>query len=203
MFILIQRAVGFGVAAGSTPGPLLTYIINETLLHGWRHSVFIIFTPLLTDAPIILLSVLVLDQFPDGVLTAISIVGGLFVLWMAYGSWKRSNQAVVINTDAVKLRRYSIARGMMVNLLSPAPYIFWGTVTGPLLVEALDESLWWGLAFLAAFYGPFMATMALIALVFNRMRHLNERIVRGLLRFAALLLMFFGLSLIASGLGIA
>jgi threonine/homoserine/homoserine lactone efflux protein len=200
MFLLIQHAVGFGVAAGTTPGPLLTYLINETLLHGWRHSFYIIFTPLLTDAPIILLAVVILDRFPASVLDAISIVGGLFVLWMAVGAWKRSTEEVIIATDAETHRHFTIARGMMLNVLSPAPYIFWGTVLGPLLVEALEESMWQAVSFLAAFYGSFLCVMSAIALVFNRMRGLDERIVRGLLRFAALLLVFFGVSLLVQGI---
>ena len=202
MLLLIQRAIGFGVTAGLIPGPLLTYLINETLLHGWRQSFYIVFIPLLTDAPIIVLMVVILDQLPDDLLNVISIVGGLFVLWMAVDAWRRSNQEIVIVENETSHRQFTIARGMLMNVLSPAPYIFWGTVLGPLLVEALDDSIWKGIIFLVAFYGPFLCVMSAIALVFNKMRGFDARFVRGLVRFAALMLVFFGISLLVQGFGI-
>jgi threonine/homoserine/homoserine lactone efflux protein len=45
-----------------------------------------------------------------------------------------------------------LRQAVLVNALSPHPWLFWATVGGPLLVEAGDESAALAVAFLAGFY---------------------------------------------------
>lgn len=205
MLFLIARGLTLGFTAGMLPGPLQTYIIQTTLTQGWRKALIIIISPLLADFPLILLTVFVLAQFPPGFIRAIQIVGGLFVLWLARGAWINFRAGAVIGAggEAVTLSsRHLIARAWLVNMLSPGPYVFWGTVNGPLLVQALRESVWHGLVFLVAFYGTFLAILLGFILVFNRVRALDPRVTRALLLIITVLLVGFGVTLIAQGIGV-
>ena len=70
--------------------------ISQTLKHGIREGAKVAVAPLITDLPMILVSLLVLTRLTDFrlVLGVISIIGGLFVAYLAYGNfrppdWKR------------------------------------------------------------------------------------------------------------------
>ncbi len=73
-----------GLSAGLAPGPLLTLVISETLLHDIRAGIKVALAPLVTDPPIIILTIFILSRlsgFHD-ILGVISLVGGLLVLVM-------------------------------------------------------------------------------------------------------------------------
>ncbi len=205
MLFLIARGFTLGLTAGVLPGPLQTYIIQSTLTQGWRKSLILALSPLLSDIPLILLTLFVLAQFPPEFIRLVQIVGGLFVLWLARGAWLNYRAGVVIGAGGETIllsTRQLLARALMVNLLSPGPYIFWGTVNGPLLIEGLSQSIFHGVAFLVAFYGTFLAFLVGLIGVFNRVRALDPRVTRALLLVITVLLLVFGLSLIGQGVGL-
>lgn len=205
LLTLITRGATLGFTAGMLPGPLQTYLIQTTLTQGWRKALPLIVSPLIADFPLILLTVLVLAQFPPEFIRVVQVVGGLFVLWLARGAWLTFRAGAMIGAggEAVTLTtRQLLTRAVLVNLLSPGPYIFWATVNGPLLVQGARESVLHAVAFLVAFYGIFLGVLAGWVAVFNRVRSLDPRLTRGLLLVITLMLLVFGLSLIGQGLGI-
>jgi threonine/homoserine/homoserine lactone efflux protein len=204
MLSLITQGITLGVTAGVLPGPLQTFIIQTTLTQGWRKSIIMIFSPLIADLPVIILTTFVLAQIPPDFIRLIQIVGGLFVLWLARGAWLsfRAGAQLGGEGDAPTLSsRQLLARTVLVNLLSPGPYIFWATVNGPLLVQGLRESILHGVAFLLAFYGSFLAVLSAYVVVFSRIGKLDARVTRALLLIIMVLLLVFGLSLIGQGIG--
>lgn len=203
MIALITQGIGFGFAAASTPGPLQTLLISTTLGKGWQRGLVVVLSPLVTDAPIILVMAFLLGQLPDAILRGINIAGGLFVLWLAWGTWKALRSGTHLGNDASATdisRRRTLMQAAGINMLSPGPYIFWGTVTGPLLMDALNESVVWAVAFLGSFYGAFLGSMAVIVIVFDRLRHLDERMTRGILYLTVGVLALLGLQLLRQGL---
>ncbi len=201
MFALIARGVSLGFAAGALPGPFQSYIISTTLLRGWRVSLPVIASPLIVDGPVILVVVFLLGQLPPAVIRLIQAAGGVFLLYIAWGTWRSLRAGAAIgtadqNAAAQATRRGVFARGLVMNALSPGPYLFWGTVTGPLLVSALEQSVLHALGFLAAFYGTFLTVLALIVLAFERLRRLDERITRALVWLTLAVLVLFGVTLI-------
>ena len=56
----VLAGLAFGSAGGFTPGPTITLVISQTLRHGVREGFKIAISPLITDAPIILLAIFVL-----------------------------------------------------------------------------------------------------------------------------------------------
>jgi len=201
MLSIIARGMSLGFAAGSIPGPLHTFLINETLLRGWRGSLPIVFTPLVSDIPIILLMVVVLDNLPADAVRGLQVVGGVFIFSLAWGAWRQAGRVEQLTASAANLPRFAFGRALMLNWLNPAPYIFWGTVNGPLLVNGLAQSVWHGLGFLLAFYAMFLGMMTLVVLLFERVRRSSPRVIPLVLRLTAFLLLVFGVSLIAQGVG--
>ena len=58
---LFWIGIGLGLAAGISPGPLLTLVISTTLERGFRAGTRIAIAPLITDAPIIVVTLLILS----------------------------------------------------------------------------------------------------------------------------------------------
>ena len=206
MLALIARGVTLGLTAGILPGPLQTYLIQTTLLQGWRKALIVVISPLVADLPLIGLTVFVLERFPPEFIRVIQIIGGLFVLWLARAAWLnfRAGTLIAAGGEATAFSaRQLLTRSVLINLLSPGPYIFWGTVNGPLLVQGLRSSIFDGAAFLIAFYGTFMGVLLALIAVFNRVRLLDPRLTRAVLLLVTLLLVIFGLSLIAQGVGLS
>ena len=200
MIGLIAQGIGFGFAAGTTPGPLQSYLISTTLSSGWRRGMMVVFSPLVTDAPIILLMTFLLRQLPEPLPRVLQFAGGVFVLWLAWGMLRdfRAGKLKIGADTAVEdgAGRRTLGQAVVMNALSPGPYIFWGSVTGPLLVEALESSVLHAAAFMLAFYGTFLGFMAVMVLVFDRMRRLDPKITQRILLLAIGVLGLLGILLI-------
>jgi len=89
MFYFVSQGVSIAFAAGAQPGPFLTFLIGRTLATGWRKSIILALTPLVTDVPIILVVLVGLKQFPPELVRVVQLVGGLYLLWIGYGSWRQ------------------------------------------------------------------------------------------------------------------
>jgi threonine/homoserine/homoserine lactone efflux protein len=204
MELLIVGGIALGFLAGVQPGPFQTYVISAALSLGWRRGIVVIFAPLITDLPIIVMVVFVLGQvLPPAVRVGLRIIGGLFLLWLALATWKQMRSGVAIGGHATEAASQStLKRGVLMNFLSPGPYIAWSTFNGALLLQGLEQSPIHAAAFLIAFYGTFLSILALIVLVFDRLRRLDERITRAALRLTLVILVAFGLLLILQGLGL-
>ncbi len=202
MMALFSQAAGFGLAAGTSIGPLHTLLMNVTLAYGWRSGLLIALSPLATDIPIIGLMLLLISQLPPAFGPILSILGAGAVFFIAYRAWRElghnagADDAPVIPPPP----RVVLVRGMTMNFLNPAPYIFWGTITGPLLRQAMQASVLDAALFLLAFYVPFIGLMVGFTLLFERVRRLNRAVLRGLSVFSVVLMAILGLSLLWSGL---
>ena len=200
-FFLQGAALGFSAAA--TPGSLQTLLISETLLGGFKRGARITLAPLITDAPIILAVLLILNRVPSDVLRVLSIAGGLFVLYLAWSlliQWRSGVQVKTNVEGAQPIGWKGLWRAAIVNWLNPNPYIFWTLVGGPTLMAALQQSIAYGVAFLVGMYGVLIGSMLIIAAVFHFARNLGPRIVRGLLLISIGVLAIFGSLLIRRGL---
>jgi threonine/homoserine/homoserine lactone efflux protein len=197
--VLFFQGVSLGIAAGATPGPLQTYLISETLSGGWRRSLPLIFVPVLSDTPIVILTTFILGQMPATMLKLINITGGLFVLYLAWGLWHQWHNDRR-NTDRSESEQRNFWKAVATNLLNPNPYIFWTFVSGPILVNAIEQSWWHALLFLLGFYGVFMGTMIALVLLFHQTRRLGPKVVRIIQIISIVILVIFGGILIKEGL---
>src|SRR5436853_4245092 len=201
MFYFVSQGVSIAFAAGAQPGPFTSFLISRTLAQGWRKSIILALTPLVTDVPIVLVVLLILKQFPPELVRVIKLVGGLYLLWIAYGSWRQfragntSFKADTTASDDVSTRK-TLLEGAVMGWVSPGPYIFWATINGPLLIQGLNQSVLMGLAFLLAFYGTFIGILTAYIFIFDRLRRIDERMTRAIFLVTLVIMVLFGLRLI-------
>jgi threonine/homoserine/homoserine lactone efflux protein len=216
----VLPAISFGLSAVSIPGPLQTYLLSVTLRYGWRQGLAVVVSPLVSDGPIILLMVFLLGALPAWVVQMIQFVGGLVLFWIAWAVWqqiqaganfapdddaltppeKEKEKESANHADMAPPLYTTLGKAVAINAFSPGPWLFWGTVTGPLLLQALNQSPLHGAAMLAGFYGTFLGGMILLALVFHAVGRINPRVTQAILRVALVLLIYFGASFIVQAL---
>ena len=133
MLTYLILGMTYAFAAAAQPGPLQTYLISQTLSHGWRRTLPAAFSPLISDGPVIALVLLVLSRVPAWMVQGLRLAGGVFVLYLAWGavkSWRRCDAQDMPPAPS------SLLRAALVNVLNPNPYISWSLVLGPLLLKA-------------------------------------------------------------------
>jgi threonine/homoserine/homoserine lactone efflux protein len=188
---LFLQGAALGFAAAITPGTFQTYLISESLSGGFRRAAPVTFAPLVSDAPIIILSLLLLDQLPENFLRVVSLAGGIFALYLAWRLFASWRSGTAIDMDNGERKKGSLWRGVIANFLTPGPYLFWTLISGPILLEAGRESISLGAAFLIGFYGIMIAGLLGIALLIAQARRLGQRVVQGLLLLSSLILVIF------------
>lgn len=200
MWLYLLQGIGYGFSAAVQPGPFQTYIISQTLARGWRRTLPSALAPLLSDGPIILLCLLVLSQVPLWFQRVLSIVGGIFILYLAYGayrSWKNYDPNLpVVETG----KQQSLFKAALMNALNPGPYIYWSLVTGPILLKGWRELPINGIGFLAGFYLSIVLSLVAIILVFGMAARLGPKVNRILLGASAVVLFCFGVYQIGQGI---
>ena len=67
----------FGLVGGLSSGPLLTLVISETLKHNRKEGIKVAVAPLITDLPIVLVTVFILSRLSkfNSILGTISFLG--------------------------------------------------------------------------------------------------------------------------------
>lgn len=157
-----------GLSAGFAPGPLLTLVISETLQHDIKAGVKVALAPMITDLPIIMLTLFILVKLSGfhKVLGIISCMGGLFVLYLGWQSIV--TKGVELNLQGTRPR--SLAKGIIVNTLNPHPYMFWFGVGGPTVTKAMNLGMVAPLAFMGSFYVLLVGSKILIAVLVGKSR---------------------------------
>lgn len=192
-WIYLLQGIGYGLAAASQPGPFQTYIISQTLTRGWKRTLPAAFAPLISDGPIIFVCLLVLSQVPAWWRRSLYITGGLFILYLAYGTFKSWQNFDTQTSRPETTGGKSILKAVLMNLLNPNPYIFWTLVTGPILLKGWGETPFNGIGFLAGFYLTMIGSLAGIILVFGLAARFGPKINRTLLAVSTIALFCFAL----------
>ena len=192
MLPYILQGLTLGFAAGAQPGPFQTYLITQSLANGWRKTIIAAFAPLVSDGPIILITLLVLKQMPASLQRGLYIAGGIFILYLAWSSFKQW-RAFDENAEEEAQSKQGLWKAAVMNLVSPGPYIFWSLVSGPIFLKGLRESTSNGVAFMAAFYGTMILLNAALIVVIGLASQIGERIQRGMLFLASIALSLFGI----------
>ena len=146
----VLSAISFGLFAGLSPGPLMALVLSASLERGSRAGALTAIAPLLTDIPVILLSLLVLGQVPGWFLASITIAGGLFVTYLGVRTVVDARKP--LDLDSLdRPASQDMWRGAVVNLLGPHPWLFWFTVGTPIMLERWPLAPWESIAFPTVF----------------------------------------------------
>jgi threonine/homoserine/homoserine lactone efflux protein len=193
MLTYLLQGFGFGLAAAAQPGPFQTYIVSQTLSQGWRRTLPAALAPLVSDGPIILVSLVVLSRVPAWFQRFLYLTGGLFILYLAYVTFLTWRHFKNGKEDTAPTNRLSVFRAALTNAMSPGPYIYWSLVMGPILLVGWREAPAKGIGFIASFYCALILSLAAIILAFGTARRLGPKVNRSLLAISAAALFFFGL----------
>jgi threonine/homoserine/homoserine lactone efflux protein len=192
MWLYLLQGIGYGFAASSQPGPLQTYLISQTLTRGWKQTLPAVLAPLISDGPIIAICLFVLSQIPAWFQRGLYIAGGLFILYLAYGtykSWKNFNPQM----PSASTEQPDVLKTAFMNFLNPGPYLFWSMISGPILIKGWRETPGHGLSFLLGFYLTLIGGYAITVLVFGLAQKLGPRVNHVMLGISAIALFGFGL----------
>jgi threonine/homoserine/homoserine lactone efflux protein len=200
MSIFILQGIALGFSAAVQPGPFMAYILSQTMANGFIKTWKAALAPLISDGPIILLAVFLLAQIPIWLQRGLFLSSGVFILYLAWGSYKQWSNFAILERDKTSTEQHGLFKAALMNALSPMPYIYWSLVTGPILLAGWRENPAYGLGFLAAFYiiliGGLMGMMAL----FSAARNLGNKISRAFLGISVLALAVFGMIQLWRGL---
>lgn len=203
MLTALFAGLSIGLGSGVAPGPLTGLAISTTLRSGLGSGLRIAIAPLISDSIIILLSLTLVSQLPDGAITVLGIVGalvvaafGLEILWSAHKM--RNSEIEMGSPKPTKLQRLPVvAQGAMVNFLNPAPWIFWITAGSTILIGFWRESPTQAIIFLLAFYVTLVGAKVAIVVALAASRHrMNARTYRLILTASGILLLATAIILI-------
>ncbi len=184
--------------SGLIPGPLLTLVISEALKHGIKEGVKVAVSPLFTDLPIILITILVMSRLAhtNYILGIIAFGGSLFLIYLGFESlsYRAIDQDTASQASVIK-------KGIIANFLNPSPYVFWFTIGAPAIIKAYSENLINAVIFIVVFYTVLIGSKVVIATITGKSKHfLSSRFYLYLIRFLGVVLFLFALYFIKSGI---
>jgi len=185
--------ITYAFAAAVQPGPFQTFIISQTLKKGWRSTLPAAFAPVISDGPILVLILFLLNTVPENFIIILRICGGLFLLYLgfnAFNSWKNYDIEKDIATDSNQKTLFS---AVVVNLLNPAPYLGWSLIMGPLFLEGWNIAPVNGIALIISFYLTMVFTSMGIIIIFAFARKLGPIVNKILLGLSSFALFAFGI----------
>jgi len=166
--VLAASGCVFGLAGALTPGPTTALVVAQALRFGPKEGIKVAIAPLLTDAPIIVLAVLLVGQLAqfEAVLGWLTLLGAAFLSFLAVESFRV--RGIEINESKVEPR--SIRKGFLVNLCNPHPYLFWIMVGAPTLLKAAGVGVFAAVLFLLGLYGCLVGAKVGVAILVGRSR---------------------------------
>jgi len=199
MDFFLTTGIILGLSAGFSPGPLTTLVISHAIQHGVREGLKVAMAPFITDLPIVLLAIFAITRLRNfhAVLGLISIVGGMFLIYLAYLSFKTSKLGMDIKATEPR----SLVKGTLANLLNPSPYLFWTTIGAPTVVGAWTLSPLTAAGFLVSFYACLVgAKMFMAFLAANSRRFLTGKGYAYVMRILGALLLILAFILFRDGI---
>jgi threonine/homoserine/homoserine lactone efflux protein len=192
MWHYLMLGAGLAFAAAVQPGPFQTFLVSETVTRGWRRTWTAAFAPLLSDAPIVTVALLVLTRIPQGMVRFLHLAGAVLLFYLAWCAWRSWRRGEVDDEPAAGGERRTVFKAALVNFLNPNPWLGWSLVMGPLFLEGYREAPGRGAALIVGFYATMAASLIGLIALFAFARRLGPRVRRITLGLSVLALAGFG-----------
>lgn len=205
-FFYMAEVIGFlisgmllGLVEGISPGPIIALIFSETLKYGKKEGIKIAISPLITDSLIVLLALLILSSFTGYgiVLGAISLLGACYLIYLGI-----ENLRVKIDRFGVDIsKKDALRRGIITNLLSPHPYLFWLSIGSPIILESARIHISATILFITGFYTMLIGSKTAVALVVDKSKSaVKSKYYVYIIRALGIALIFFALIFVIDAL---
>ena len=188
-----------GLAAGLSPGPLITLVVSETLKNGKKEGIEVAISPLISESPIILFVLLILSSVGGNflVLGAISLIGASFLIYLGLSN---------LRADVKESRKHlgkngALLSGVTTNLLNPNTYMFWLTIGGPMILDSTQVDISMAIFFVIGFYTMLVGSGTVVAIFVAK----SKTLVKGknyshIIRVLGIVLIVFGLIFVRDAL---
>lgn len=200
MFTYLLFGITYALAAAIQPGPFQAFIISRTLENGWKKTLPASLAPVISDGPIIILVLIILNNVPAELLRLLQIGGGVLLLYLAFSSFKSFVHFDKLKKPEKIKNDNTLFKAVLVNVLNPSPYIGWSLIMGPLFIQGYRESSVNGVALVVGFYITIILSQAGIILLFGLAKNLGPKVTRITLGIASAGLAAFGIYLLWQGI---
>ena len=162
----------FGLAAGLSPGPLITLVVSETLKNGKKEGVGVAVSPLISEPPIILFVLVILSSVAvnEIFMGVISLLGACFLTYLGLSNLKADVKEYKDHLE----KGSSVLRGIITNLLNPNTYMFWLTIGGPRILESAQVHVSATILFILGFYMMLVGSNTTVAIAVGKSKTLIE-----------------------------
>jgi threonine/homoserine/homoserine lactone efflux protein len=145
--VTFSFAFMIGVSVASIPGPAAVLIATQTLRHGARAGLVTMLAPLALDVFVMMPLGLFLQTsvFTGGGAVVLGLAGAIFLSWLGVQSIRagiRHVNTIRISGGAPaggKREMTPFIKGLLTQLGSPYPYIYWSTVGGSFILQGYTE----------------------------------------------------------------
>jgi threonine/homoserine/homoserine lactone efflux protein len=195
----IISGIVFGLGGGLTPGPLMTLVITETLKHGTKEGLKVALAPLITDLPVVLLSIFLLSKLSELnlIIGIISLIGAVFLVYLGYESFTFKG----VEIDTTFFKPQSLKKGVIANIFNPAPILFWISVGAPTVLKGYEVSLMASIYFVFFMYFCLVGSKLLTATLVGKSRQfLKSRNYMLIIKILGVVLFVFALVFLKDGL---
>ena len=199
MTSFLLSGIVFGLSAGFSPGPLLTLVISETLQHNIKEGIKVSIAPLITDLPIVLVTIFIISRLTevDIILGLISILGAVFLCYLGYESLFFCGLEI---NDEWKNPK-TLKKGIIANFLNPHPYIFWLSIGAPTVIKAFQNNIVFSIQYLIGFYCCLIGAKVVVAVFIGKSKYLlKSKMYIYANKFLGVLLLFFAVLFLKEGL---
>ena len=202
MFLYFLQGVALALPSIIAPSPLKIFLISRSLAYGWRATLPATLAPLVIDGPILVASLLVLNQIPPWYLNVLRLLGGVVIFIIAWRISRLLRAAGPTLKISEQAGRQSFRQALGISVFNPNPYLLWSLVAGPIVLTAWRQvSPMAGLSFVVGFYAIFVLGLAGLVLVFGTVGRISAQANKVLNGVAILALVALGAYQIAVGVG--
>ncbi len=189
----ILIGISYALSAGLQPGPLQAFFLAKVAERGWRRTLPAAFAPLISDGPIALVSILLLNILPETFRNYLQLAGGFLLLYFAWNAYRKWRDDEVVEFEDSESTPKTIFQAALINLLNPNPYLGWSLVMGPAVLAAWAKSPGTAVSLLLAFYITMITTSMVMIYLMGRALLLGPGARKVMNLISALLLVGLGL----------
>ncbi len=184
---------GFALSAATQPGPLQAFFLAKVAENGWKRTLPTAFAPLVSDGPIALIAIILLQSLPAVFRDYLQLAGGILLLYLAWRALQGLRNDPDPDEESQDPQPKTVLQAALVNLLNPNPYLGWSLVMGPAVLDAWGKQPGYAITLLLAFYCTMISASMILIYLMGRALLLGPGSRRVLTLISALLLTGLGL----------
>jgi threonine/homoserine/homoserine lactone efflux protein len=188
----ILIGAGFALAAAIQPGPLQAFLFSSVTRQGWKQTLPAAFAPVLSDGPIAVVVLLIINRLPVTMTLVLQAAGGFLLFYLAWSSLQQWRAGPNLDEGGQGSVPKTVFQAVMVNLLNPNPYLGWSLVLGPAAINAWSLAPIRGIVLVAAFYFVLVLSTMGVIVLFGLSGFLDVRRRHFLILLSAIILAILG-----------